>query len=217
MKITVPSHVIKALAACMASNDVRYYLNGICLCPINKRLSLVATDGHQATAYELIDSFLSKRFGGLEVEVPPTGAINEIIEGNKFVIPAGAVTVALTLAKGKGSEISIIGESDGGNIGFAVGGIVVPINLIEGKFPDVWRVMTAKPAIAPTAFDAAKVKRCIAAIEQFYGSTAIKGVFIEPNGENAMRLIALEGRVSMRLMPMRDTLDGNSDFVMHKT
>ena len=46
MKITVPANVIKALLLAASKQDVRYYLNAVCVDVTAKGAALVATDGH---------------------------------------------------------------------------------------------------------------------------------------------------------------------------
>lgn len=51
MKLSIQSDVIKALLLVAAKNDVRYYLNGICVdARANGDVVLVATDGHRLLA-----------------------------------------------------------------------------------------------------------------------------------------------------------------------
>ena len=135
--LSIESETLKRLlnktAFCMASQDVRYYLNGLLVEYKEGNINAVATDGHRLAL--------------------ATTQLKETIEedGKRQIIPRKAV---LELAK--------ILREDNGNINLSFGNSSLRIKdinldfstkLIDGKFPDYEKVL---PAGEPHALEVSK-------------------------------------------------------------
>ena len=104
---------------CMASQDVRYYLNGLLLNVSNSRLKLVASDGHRLSIYE-------------DDIAQPTGYEARII------IPRKAVQELSRLLDDADSELNI--QFSCNNIRIDYKDVVFSSKLIDAKFPDFGKV-----------------------------------------------------------------------------
>ena len=125
--LTIPQSALKALFErtqfCMAQQDVRYYLNGLCLEIGSKRLRAVATDGH--------------RMAMSDMDAPGSSSIER-----QIIIPRKGVheMVRLLEASEEAAEIQIapnhlrLKTQDG---------VVFTTKLIDGRFPDYTKVVPA--------------------------------------------------------------------------
>lgn len=103
----------------MASQDVRYYLNGLCLHLSNQQLRAVATDGHRLA---LSECTLSERFEDRQVLVPRKG-----VQELQRLLDDSDAEVELRLSSG---QVAL----DQDNISLVC-------KLIDGRFPDYQRVI----------------------------------------------------------------------------
>lgn len=106
----------------MAQNDVRYYLNGICLdLRSDGKLAIVATDGHRLALAEE------------EFELPS----NEPIQ---VIIPNKAIKELMQMLDGSDSELTI--SIDDNHIKFVISdSLTLTSKLIDGKYPDYRQVI----------------------------------------------------------------------------
>ena len=105
----------------MASQDVRYYLNGLLVEVTNNSIRTVATDGH--------------RLALADVEFSTKNSIDI-----SMIIPRKGVLELLKLLAG--SDEKNVSFSIGNNgIGVTVGSQIMKIKLLEGNFPDYKRVI----------------------------------------------------------------------------
>ena len=139
--LSIKSKTLKRLlnktAFCMASQDVRYYLNGLLLEYKEGNLNAVATDGHRLA---LATSHLKE-----------TTEEKTIEEGIRQIIPRKAV---LELAKILREEDDNINLSFG-NSSLSIEDINLDFStkLIDGKFPDYEKVL---PSGEPDALEVSK-------------------------------------------------------------
>lgn len=103
----------------MAAQDVRYYLNGLCLHLLDQRLKAVATDGHRLA---LSECDLSERFEDRQVLVPRKG-----VQELQRLLDDSEAEVSLKLS---GSQIAL-----------ELGGTSFVCKLIDGRFPEYQRVI----------------------------------------------------------------------------
>ena len=106
----------------MAQQDVRYFLNGVCLEIHGNRLCAVATDGHRMSVCSM------------EIE-------QEIDEPRQIIIPRKAVLEISRLLsdQSEGSEVTLqIGQS---HIKFLFPSLVFSAKLIDGSYPDYMHVI----------------------------------------------------------------------------
>ncbi|MEQ9479657.1 MAG: DNA polymerase III subunit beta [Algiphilus sp.] len=103
----------------MAAQDVRYYLNGLCLHLSDRLLRAVATDGHRLA---LSECELSDRFEDRQVLVPRKGVqeLQRLLEDTESM-------VELRLSA---SQVAL-----------EVGSIAFVCKLIDGRFPEYQRVI----------------------------------------------------------------------------
>ena len=112
-------HLLGMVQYAMAQQDIRYYLNGLLMVVEEKRLKLVATDGHRL-AYAAM---------AVESEVPR----QEVIVPRKTVIELGK------LLSDNDDPVAI--ELSAAQAAFRFSGIELVSKLVDGKFPDYVRVI----------------------------------------------------------------------------
>lgn len=100
-----------------ASNDIRYYLNGLLIEQNGSSITTVGTDGHRLAV---------------------ASADAECGSGN-FILPNGAVAELAKLLDG-GSVFMAVGDR---TVSFDLGRIHLISKLIDGKYPDIQRVIPA--------------------------------------------------------------------------
>ena len=104
----------------MARQDVRYYLNGLLLEASAQQVRAVATDGHRLAVAQL-------------------DATTGIEESKSIIVPRKGVLELGRLLSDDGGELNIrIGSNA---IQMSIDDIRFSSKLIDGKFPDYWRVI----------------------------------------------------------------------------
>lgn len=135
---------------CMAQQDVRYYLNGLCLELGQKYLRAVATDGHRMAVSELAHSAGNDR----QVIVPRKG-VHEI---------------ARLLADTPDEATLRFGTN---HLRLEAAGVVFTCKLIDGRFPDYTKVLPAssskKLVLDRVAFREALARVAILSNEKYRG------------------------------------------------
>jgi len=136
--LSLESKTLKRLlnktAFCMASQDVRYYLNGLLVEYKDGNINAVATDGHRLAL--------------------ATSQLKEIIkeaEGKRQIIPRKAVLELAKILREDNSNINL----SFGNSSLRIKDINLDFStkLIDGKFPDYEKVL---PAGEPDALEVSK-------------------------------------------------------------
>ena len=136
--LSLESKTLKRLlnktAFCMASQDVRYYLNGLLMEYKEGNINAVATDGHRLAL--------------------ATSKLKEIIkeaEGKRQIIPRKAVLELAKILREDNSNINL----SFGNSSLRIKDINLDFStkLIDGKFPDYEKVL---PAGEPDALEVSK-------------------------------------------------------------
>ncbi len=122
-------HLLQLVQFAMASQDIRYYLNGMLLVIDGKQLRVVATDGHRLSYAET----------ALETEM----------EAREVIIPRKTVT---ELSKLLGDVDEPVNLRIGANqVTVRLPGIELVSKVVDGKFPDYQRVI---PVNQPRHLDA---------------------------------------------------------------
>jgi DNA polymerase-3 subunit beta len=121
--ITLPQKTLKRLLQlvqfAMASQDIRYYLNGMLLVLDGKKLRVVATDGHRLSYAET----------DLETEV----------EAREVIIPRKTVTELSKLLNDVDDAVALrIGANQ---VTISLAGTELVTKVVDGKFPDYQRVI----------------------------------------------------------------------------
>ncbi|MGH8559340.1 MAG: DNA polymerase III subunit beta [Methylococcales bacterium] len=135
--------LLKCTYFCMASNDIRYYLNGIMVEINGFFLGATASNGHRLAMYE---SDLGKDSG---------------FEG-KIIIPRKGVMELLRILEAGGAE-SVGTKVSNSNIEIMIGEKIFNSKLIEGKFPDFKAVLSEKFSYH-FIFETVELKRCLTRI-----------------------------------------------------
>lgn len=127
MKITIEHSIIKALLICAAKQDLRYYLQGVCVdARANGDVTLVTTDGHRMLAYPVaVDAIESLAPGQYIIPREALEAVKPAKAG-RTTLP---ITIEIDVAHGRDNKIT--------------GATSTVTPLIDGKFPDWRRVMPA--------------------------------------------------------------------------
>lgn len=112
--------LIERTQFCMAQQDVRYYLNGLCLEMGESYLRAVATDGHRMAVSEIKIGLGKER----QIIVPRKG-VHEISR----LLPDSASDVTLRLGPN--------------HLRLEAGDVVFTCKLIDGRFPDYTKVLPA--------------------------------------------------------------------------
>ena len=112
--------LIERTAFAMAQQDVRYYLNGLMLEPVNGMLRAVATDGHRLAMCELMAD------------------VGEGVE-QQVIVPRKGVQELQRLLEHKDLDIQV--EIGSNHIRITTDELRFTSKLIDGSFPDYQRVM----------------------------------------------------------------------------
>lgn len=127
MKITIDHSTIKSLLICAAKQDVRYYLNGVCVDARASDVTLVTTDGHRMLAYPVaVDAIESLAPGQYIIPREALEAVKPCKAG-RITLP---ITIEIDVAHGRDNKIT--------------GATSTVTPLIDGKYPDWRRVMPAQ-------------------------------------------------------------------------
>ncbi len=128
---TVPASSLKYLLSmvhyAMATQDIRYYLNGMLLVIEGPKVRAVATDGHRLAMCEFERTETS---GAIDVIVP-----RKTVQELARLLPDGEEPVRIQVASNQ--------------VRFEFGSIELVSKLVEGKFPDYAKVI---PANNPKSF-----------------------------------------------------------------
>lgn len=124
-KITLAQSAIKAVSFAMAKNDIRYYLNGMCIQHNGEETRIIATDGHRLHMVRV------EHKDGL------------VIDPIECIIPD---TLVNTIIKAKAPKHDKLREVhitiDGDKVSAVLpDGTESIAKLIDGKFPDYTRVI----------------------------------------------------------------------------
>ena len=121
MKIYTTLSALKAINLLSADKDIRYYLNGVHVTATATATRLTATDGHALGIHQSEQQ-------------------NEGVDFVEMIIPNDVIK--LIKSASKNVDTVVIDTEDGitGTIG-AITGAAVSFKAIDGKFPDVQRVM----------------------------------------------------------------------------
>ena len=168
-KITLTQSALRKLLSqtqfSMASQDVRYYLNGLLMVVEGSQLKTVATDGHRL-AFSSMD--IEGSFTKQEVIVPR----KTVLELNRLLADSDA-TVDIELA--------------GNQARFVFGDVELVSKLIDGKFPDFERVIPPSTRnilqISRTDLQHAMQRASILTNEKFRGVRLVIA-------DNSMKIVA---------------------------
>lgn len=143
----------------MASQDVRYYLNGLLLLVDGSELRAVATDGHRLA------------YASMPLEAAPAELREEGAARHELILPRKTVIELNRLLADSDEPLSI--EMLPNQIRFQFGEINLVSKLIDGRFPDYERVIPSSlknvVSVARTALLQSMVRAAILTNEKFRG------------------------------------------------
>ncbi|MEW9899916.1 DNA polymerase III subunit beta [Chitinivorax sp. PXF-14] len=115
-------HLLSQVQYSMAHQDIRYYLNGLCIVTDGRELKLVATDGHRL-------ALVSHELDGE-------------VEKSDLILPRKTV---LELYKQLGDSDDAVNIEIGQNqVRFTFADVVLTSKVVDGKFPDYNRVIPTR-------------------------------------------------------------------------
>ena len=182
MKINTKLSALQAVSQFAATQDVRFYLIGVRIEADADQTILTATDGHCVGMYRIVK------------------AENEVESKISFLLPLDVIKM-LKPAKNKLDAV-VIETEDGskGTIG-VVGGATVAWSAVDGKFPDIARVIPLECSGVASQFDPALVAKFAAANKCLGSKTNLK---IWHNGMSAAPVTLNDTKFFGVLMPYRD-------------
>lgn len=185
--VTVTPAHLKAVLLFAAKQDVRYYLNGICIETGADGARLIATDGHRMILLRVPQKDEEGSAIGLEVR--------------QFIVPRTAIETALR-AFGKQShiEITYAAPHDAAASSGTIAGLTY--TAIDGKFPEYNRIVPATCTGEAAQFNALYIADMAKARAQLGAGSHSDIVYIAHNG-NAAALVHLTEDAFAILMPVR--------------
>lgn len=112
-------HLLETTDFAMAQNDVRYYLNGMCMQVEGDTLRTVSTDGHRLALCE-------------------SQCLKGSVQAEKLIVPRKAIIEAKRIFDGDGDLTVSFGTN---HIRFAADGVELTSKLIDAQYPDYNRVV----------------------------------------------------------------------------
>lgn len=131
MKLTISHDTIKALLITAADNDIRKYLESVCVDVRNGTVTLVSTDGHRLLAVPVsADNVEDARNGEYIIPRATLEAVKPAKAG-KYAMPILIELPVMPSGSGTLQTVSVIGAT------------TATAQVLDAKFPDWRRVMPA--------------------------------------------------------------------------
>lgn len=130
--------LLDKVSPCISTEEIRYYLNGVCWSADTFGRHFTTTDGHR-----LASCRYDQASGG---------------EPSSIIIPRRSVTVLSKIAKGKDAAVS--GAQDNMRLRFEIGSTTLLTKTIDGTFPD-WRRVVPKDVPHTITFDADLLRQAV--------------------------------------------------------
>lgn len=196
MKVNINRNALRAIALFAANDDVRYYLNAVCLQVRKDDVVLVATDGHRIAAYRLDKAKATAQEEPLLIGdyILPIAVVKQVKKAGRKDLPF--VTVAITepvIPEG------LFAITDGEQ---TYGG-----KLVDAKFPEWLRVGPRSISGKTAQFNGHYVASFHKAIEILSGSSSPMVPVIGHNGDSAATVRFSDERFFGMLMPVRASLE----------
>jgi len=157
---------LKAALFCSATKDIRYYLNGVLLRKRGNNFNLFSTDGHVAFCGNL---------GEIE---------NDFTSDFDIIIPAEVVKQA---CQAKQTSIALVSALVSTGVEkYSLGNVL--FTAIQGKFPDLSRIIPATTSGEVTQFQPAILKQVFDSLNAWCGSKK-RTYKIQHNGEGTALIV----------------------------
>jgi DNA polymerase-3 subunit beta len=169
-QITVSKDAIRASLQCAAKDDIRYYLNGLCFelgdTGKNTAVNIIATNGHVLSIMrEYAPEVSADNFG-------------------TFIVPRTMLEKIKAQKKHESKTVTITADLVSNDCTVEYDGVKLTGKLVDGKFPDVRRVMPRKISGEPAQYKPDLLARFQTAGEILVGKK-FYGPVIGYNGQSA--------------------------------
>jgi DNA polymerase-3 subunit beta len=196
-RFSVPQKAFRSLLAqtqyAMATQDVRYYLNGLLLLVDGRELRAVATDGHRLA------------YASMPLENAPEALRAEDAARQELILPRKTVIELNRLLADSDEALAI--EMLPNQIRFQFGHISLISKLIDGRFPDYERVIPASlrnvVSVSRTLLLQSMVRAAILTNEKFRGVRLILG-------EDSLKIMAANAEQEEALEEIEVDYDGEA-------
>ncbi|MEF8725249.1 MAG: DNA polymerase III subunit beta [Candidatus Accumulibacter delftensis] len=196
-RFSVPQKAFRSLLAqtqyAMATQDVRYYLNGLLLLVDGRELRAVATDGHRLA------------YASMALENAPEALRAEGAARQELILPRKTVIELNRLLADSDEALAI--EMLPNQIRFQFGHISLISKLIDGRFPDYERVIPASlrnvVSVSRTLLLQSMVRAAILTNEKFRGVRLILG-------EDSLKIMAANAEQEEALEEIEVDYDGEA-------
>ncbi|WP_175036794.1 DNA polymerase III subunit beta [Burkholderia contaminans] len=163
MKVHVTGAALKASLLQTAKQDIRYYLNGICIEVFEKETRVIATDGHRLSVVRV-----AAENGG-------------VTPGTQFIIPRATVESMKISKAALKHPIVIEGPSETGEYRATGGFGVAVFRAVDGVFPPYRRVVPVEASGEPAQYNPAYLADMRKAVEIL----GAKRIHVQYNGTGA--------------------------------
>jgi DNA polymerase-3 subunit beta len=196
MKITIQSETMRALLAVAAKQDIRYYLNGICVdARDNGDVVLVATNGHVLLAVPVAADDVADLAPGQYIIPRDTAEAVKPIKAGRTTLPLQLeITTPAPAPDPDRPDVTVKRAPTFTLAGATTAGAAV----MDGQYPDWRRVMPAKASGEPAQFQPDYVA-AFGAVAKLLGS----GIPVIHHNGNAGALVTGLGAALGVIMPMR--------------
>jgi DNA polymerase III sliding clamp (beta) subunit (PCNA family) len=192
MKIYTTLSALKAVNLLSADKDVRYYLIGVQVTATATATRLTATDGHALGIHQSEQQ-------------------NEGVDFVEMIIPNDVIK--LIKSASKNVDTVVIETADGitGTIG-AITGAAVSFKAIDGKFPDVQRIMPKSLSGEPAQFQPYLLERFSKASKLLGSKNGLINVAYNGASTALVKIDATQNFIGlvMPLRPIYDTDEGKT-------
>jgi DNA polymerase III sliding clamp (beta) subunit (PCNA family) len=188
MKIYTTLSALKAVNLLSADKDVRYYLIGVQVTATATATRLTATDGHALGIHQSEQQ-------------------NEGVDFVEMIIPNDVIK--LIKSASKNVDTVVIETADGitGTIG-AITGAAVSFKAIDGKFPDVQRVMPQTLSGEPAQFQPYLLERFSKASKLLGSKNGLINVAYNGASTALVKIDATQNFIGL-IMPVRPIYDAD--------
>lgn len=199
--ITINQKDLKAVAHAMAVNDIRYYLNGVCVETDGADVRLIATDGHRLHIVVC------------ESDKMPT------IERTQYILPDSLVKTIIKSKAPRGQKNPMVTLTfDNGKVAAALpDGSEVVSALVDGKFPDYRRVIPNNDSLgefAPSVLNYKYVVDAYAGLNDYHQTRVyVTTLGIMMRGDDVA--ILSDGGFTVAIAPMKGNICNSIDSRIH--
>jgi hypothetical protein len=188
MKIYTTLSALKAVNLLSADKDIRFYLMGVCVTATATATRLTATDGHALGIHQSEQQ-------------------NEGVDFVEMIIPNDVIK--LIKSASKNVDTVVIETADGitGTIG-AITGAAVSFKAIDGKFPDVQRIMPKSLSGEPAQFQPYLLERFSKASKLLGSKNGLINVAYNGPSTALVKIDATQNFIGL-VMPLRPIYDAD--------